>query len=445
MKCRIRPSAFSSSGGNSCSRLNSVTSSSVRSRPRSSIARRMPWESPMRGAGMGRMAPTLTASGGAREPGGPRAPGTAQLEREPAGAPGSARGVSEVTVWPVGTAPGLSVAPAPLAVAAGARLAAAGFDGLAAAGFDAAAGLAAGLEAFAAVDVSAGGWTGFAAGFAVALVRRFAAGVEEAAGFAAFAPTGFLARRVAERFAAALRRGVARPVATGPAAGVAAAPLAAWAGVRRAVPDFGAPGSPGLGAAATTGASSCPRRREAARRPASTALRPNPAAEPITFLTGIRAVLPVTPPGLCSERAIAVRRAARHELHVAAGDRQRLGGREALPHRAAGRHSQRPRDPAGQRVEVEAQLQLVREEVLSPLPRGVHLGQDFRGRAGEEVVNKRGAGHQGGGLHVVWRGACTQSHRPPEEPHPWGADPNALEAAVRPLTGRPGGGPRAPP
>src|SRR3954469_6558371 len=208
MKCRIRPTAFSSSGGNSCSRLNSVTSSSVRSRPRSSIARRMPWESPMRGAGMGRMAPTLTASGGAREPAGPRAPATAQLEPEPDFAPG----VSEVTAWPVGTAPGLSVAPAPFAVAAGSRLAA-GFDGWAAVAFDAP-GFAAGLDGvapagLAAVDVSAGGWTGFAAGL------RVAAGLDRCfAGFAAvFARTAVLAfaRRVAVRFAAALRRGVAPP------------------------------------------------------------------------------------------------------------------------------------------------------------------------------------------------------------------------------------------
>ena len=74
---------------------------------------------------------------------------------------GFAGRVSEVTVWPVGTAPGFSVAPAPLAVAAGSRLAAAGFD------------------------------RGFAA-------ARFAA-----AGF--FARTGFFALRVAVRFAAALR------------------------------------------------------------------------------------------------------------------------------------------------------------------------------------------------------------------------------------------------
>src|SRR3954465_1989851 len=42
MKCRMRPSAFSSPGGNSSSRLNSVTNSSVHSRPRLSIARRRP-------------------------------------------------------------------------------------------------------------------------------------------------------------------------------------------------------------------------------------------------------------------------------------------------------------------------------------------------------------------------------------------------------------------
>ena len=67
MKCRSRPSAFSSPGGNSSSRLNSVTNSSVRNRPRFSIARRRPWASPRRVAGMGRIPKPYWRLDGARE------------------------------------------------------------------------------------------------------------------------------------------------------------------------------------------------------------------------------------------------------------------------------------------------------------------------------------------------------------------------------------------
>jgi hypothetical protein len=315
-----------------------------------------------------------------------------------------------VTAVPVGTAPGFSVAPAPLAVAAGSDLAgeeedagfdaglAAGFDGVAAAGFDATvaggfeaadfeAALAAGFDGFAAADFEAALAAGFA-GFAAADVEAALAAGFAAAGLAALARAGFFARpRPAARLAAAFRRGVARPVETAPAVAVAAAPFAALAGVEGA------------------GASSSPRLRPATPRPATTALRPSSTAESIRFrgVRGIRAVCPLRL-GLSSECAVRVGRAGGKDVRVAAGERERLGGREALPHGTAGRDSQRPGDLAGQRVEVEAQLQFASEEVLSPLPRGVHLGQNFRGRAGEEVVNKRGAGHQGGGGGLQWFG-----------------------------------------
>ena len=63
--------------GTARSRLNSVTNSSVRSRPRLSIARRRPWASPRRVAGMGRIGADPNARRGARvparaAPGGPR-------------------------------------------------------------------------------------------------------------------------------------------------------------------------------------------------------------------------------------------------------------------------------------------------------------------------------------------------------------------------------------
>ena len=55
---RVRPSAFSSPGGNSSSIENSVMNSSSRKRSRWLIARSRPCVSPRRGAGIGRMAAT---------------------------------------------------------------------------------------------------------------------------------------------------------------------------------------------------------------------------------------------------------------------------------------------------------------------------------------------------------------------------------------------------
>ena len=123
----MRPSAFSRSGGNSSSRLNSVTNSSVRSRPRFSIARRRPWASPRRVAGMGRIRQTLM---GAR----PARPGRAHAPVSPLG----------LVVSPVGTLPSVGVprrAVRGLRRLLGCRAAsAAGFDRLGvAAGFAAAA------------------------------------------------------------------------------------------------------------------------------------------------------------------------------------------------------------------------------------------------------------------------------------------------------------------
>ncbi len=310
-----------------------------------------------------------------------------------------------------------------------------GAGGFATAGLDAAgsgagfaaAGAAAGTgEAFATADGFAAAGLAAADRFAAAgaavvaglLAARFA-GLAAVAGFVAFAGAGFAgfpARGfvgfATVRFAAAFLRGVARPVGTTPLFAVAAAAFAARAGVRRAVADFGPPGAPGLGglvpgvAGAGTVVSSSPwRSRAAASSPADTALRPSPSAESMKVRgeTGIRAVCPQRET-LCGERAGSVRRARGEDLGVAARERQRLGRREALPHRAAGRNPQRALDPPRERVEVEAQLQLVREEVLSSLPRCVHFGQYVRGRAGKEVVNKRGARHQAE-VFRGWRGA----------------------------------------
>jgi hypothetical protein len=238
---------------------------------------------------------------------------------------------------------------------------------------------------------------GFAARVEAGLPPRGEAGfaVVRAAVLAAVdAPVGRDARlRDVVRFAAALRCGVARPVGT--AAAFAAAPFAAPSGVVRAVADFGAPGAPARGglvpAAGGETVSSFPPRRSTPR-PADTTFRPAPTTESIRFIP-IRAVCPQRET-LCGERARTVRHGHGQDVHVAAGDRQRLGGREPLPHGAAGGNPQRARDPAGQGVDVEAQLQLVREEILSSLPRCVHVGQYFRGRAGKEVMNERGASHQ---------------------------------------------------
>src|SRR3954447_25125028 len=130
MKWRIRPSAFSSPGAKSSSRLNSVTNSSVRSRPRFSIARRRPWASPKRGAGMGRMARTLMRGVGARAltaraPHGPR-PGDYSEELVPAGA----LEAPPFAPSPVVTGPSEALADAPLAASGGSF----GAGGLAAAG-----------------------------------------------------------------------------------------------------------------------------------------------------------------------------------------------------------------------------------------------------------------------------------------------------------------------
>jgi hypothetical protein len=262
----------------------------------------------------------------------------------------------------VGTAPGLSAAPAPLAVAAGSGET--GFDG-----FVAAAGLAAGVDA----GFAAGEDTGFAAGeddgvapgedaglaageddgvapgeddgvapglaagegaprpaaageAGLAVVRaavlaavgaRFAAregarfdaagdagfavvrdavsaAVREDARLAAFFAVRPAGLRVAVRFAAAFLRGVERPVGTGPAVGVAAAPFPAPAGVVRAVPDFGAPGAPmgGGGLVPAESGSFVASGRRSTPRPAETTWRPMPTAVSIRFRTGIPAGLP---------------------------------------------------------------------------------------------------------------------------------------------------------
>src|SRR4051794_5086049 len=126
MKCRSRPSAFSRSGGNSSSRLNSVTNSSVRSRPRLSIARRRPWAWPRLVAGMGRMARTLVRRARAYQRARPGEPGRArpnhQSSRLSAGA-FAASGALFASVFgvtsPVGTTPWAGVAAAALAVCGG--------------------------------------------------------------------------------------------------------------------------------------------------------------------------------------------------------------------------------------------------------------------------------------------------------------------------------------
>jgi hypothetical protein len=250
-----------------------------------------------------------------------------------------------------------------------------------------------GFAAAAGADgLDATGVVGFAAAAGAATVDAArGAGLRGFAGFAGV------------RFAAAFLRGVERPVGTVPAFAVAAAPFAAVAGVVAAVADFGPPGAPGFvglvpgvrEGGGTVASSSPPRSRPAAPRPTETALRPSPTAESIT-LRGVRDIRAVCPQrsGLCGEGARSVRRARGHDARAAAGDREGLGGREALPDRAARRKAQRARHPPRQRVEVEAELQLAREEVLSSLPRGVHFGQYFRGRAAKEVVNERGARHQ---------------------------------------------------
>ena len=68
--CRVRPSAFSSPGGNSSSSVNSVTNSSSRRRSRSPIARSRPCASPRRGAGMGRMSAPYRRAAHAVQPSG---------------------------------------------------------------------------------------------------------------------------------------------------------------------------------------------------------------------------------------------------------------------------------------------------------------------------------------------------------------------------------------
>src|SRR3954447_5298649 len=136
MKWRIRPSAFSRSGGKSSSRLNSVTNSSVRSRPRLSIARRRPWAWPKRSAGIGRMARDLNASGERARPG---EPGRARAGDQFSGLAGV--GLAPADPVAAGVLAAAGVAAAPFAVDAGSSVRAGALavgDGLAlafAAGF----------------------------------------------------------------------------------------------------------------------------------------------------------------------------------------------------------------------------------------------------------------------------------------------------------------------
>ncbi len=55
-------------------------------------------------------------------------------------------------------------------------------------------------------------------------------------------------------------------------------------------------------------------------------------------------------------------------------------------------------EPVTRRVKassLEVQLELSGEQILSPLPRCVHLGQHMRGRVEKGGVVEREAGHQG--------------------------------------------------
>jgi hypothetical protein len=129
------------------------------------------------------MRPTLTASDGARDPAKAARAGRCQLERGPVGSLARSRVSAVTSERPVGTAPGLSVAPAAFAVAAGSFDT--GLEGFAAgAGLEAAGFAEAGVAGF---DVDATGVVGFAA----AGVAGFDVDATGVVGFAVAGVAGF--------------------------------------------------------------------------------------------------------------------------------------------------------------------------------------------------------------------------------------------------------------
>ena len=127
-------------------------------------------------------------------------------------------------------------------------------------------------------------------------------------------------------------------------------------------------------------------------------------------------------------RLPALRRPARGGGRVAAGERQRLGRREALHHRAVGAPELGPHG-AEQCVDLEVELQVGLEQLPRPLPRDVDLlpGPQAAARRADRRLS-RGSGASG---RVLSGGRSTlhSLHRR-RRPRPrWGAHPKLLAAA----------------
>jgi hypothetical protein len=132
---------------------------------------------------------------------------------------------------------------------------------------------------------------------------------------------------------------------------------------------------------------------------ASTTLRPCPMAVSRTFfgVSGMGLGLPVPPRNDTPKRvpsAVASGGDGERQHRVAAREVQRLRRGQAIRHRAAGVPELGPH-PAHDLVDLEVELVVGLEEVPSPLPSDVDLGQDLRRRPGGQIVGcHKEAGHR---------------------------------------------------